>query len=441
MAFCPKCGAKTSSGASFCAACGARLSAPPGRDSAAAPAASPSTTPRLISTMIKTNPTATPGTNTPAPGSTAPETPAFTPPSSGSDAPAAPTRRPPLPRDPLEAFGIDPSGTTSEPPASTPTFTPPTSGSTTPAAPTRRPNPLAAFGTDPSGTTSAPAASTPTFTPPSSGSDAPPVVPKYTPPASTFTPSTPTFTPPAVSFTPPARTISGPVCYYHRDEPPVAKCACCGKFICQDCFDSYGVSEGEYAGQALCYDCTKDLVADNVRELKKQKRKIIALFIATMIGMGFGAMFFSESTVAGFICMFWFGSFWYLLKNVFVTWWRGRRGLPEFIGAVLGSTLIAPIVTIKKVIECIVFWIRTAKFIKNDSEALQQMTDYMEYTVVRNQNRGVDIETLLKENSSLANNSVAQMARTQSEEEIEAHMRGCLATINENGEIIRSFAA
>ena len=59
--------------------------------------------------------------------------------------------------------------------------------------------------------------------------------------------------------------------------------------------------------------------------------------------------------------------------------------------------------------------------------------------MVRNQNRAVDIETLLKENSELADNSVAQMARTQTEEQIEASMRSCVASINENGEIIRSF--
>ena len=115
-----------------------------------------------------------------------------------------------------------------------------------------------------------------------------------------------------------------------------------------------------------------------------------------------------------------------------------------FIGAILGFVIEAVISiyrTIRKVIECIVYLKRTSGFIESDNAALRQMSDYMEYTMIRNQNRGVDIETLLKENSQLANNSVAQMARTQTEEQIEANMRGCLATINENGEIIRSFAA
>lgn len=114
------------------------------------------------------------------------------------------------------------------------------------------------------------------------------------------------------------------------------------------------------------------------------------------------------------------------------------------IGLILGFVIEAVISiyrTIRKVIECIVYLKRTSGFIESDNAALRQMADYMKYTMVRNQNRGIDIETLLKENSQLANNSVAQMARTQTEEQIEANMRGCLATINENGEIIRSFAA
>ncbi|MER1925042.1 MAG: B-box zinc finger protein, partial [Enterococcus casseliflavus] len=44
-------------------------------------------------------------------------------------------------------------------------------------------------------------------------------------------------------------------CYYHPEEPAVARCARCGRNLCQDCYDMYGVEAGEYANQALCYDC------------------------------------------------------------------------------------------------------------------------------------------------------------------------------------------
>ena len=58
-------------------------------------------------------------------------------------------------------------------------------------------------------------------------------------------------------FTPPSeeqRQFNGPSCYYHKDEPAVANCARCGKDLCRDCCDSYGVSAGKYAGKHLCYD-------------------------------------------------------------------------------------------------------------------------------------------------------------------------------------------
>lgn len=95
--------------------------------------------------------------------------------------------------------------------------------------------------------------------------------------------------------------------------------------------------------------------------------------------------------------------------------------------------------TVSNTIYYITYLKQTSGFIESDQAALRQMQDYMEYTMIRNQNRGVDIETLLKENSELADNSVAQMARTQTEEQIEASVRSCVASINENGEIIRSF--
>lgn len=287
---------------------------------------------------------------------------------------------------------------------------------------------------------------------------APSAAPTFSPPAA------PTkFTPPAQTFTPPRQAHNGPVCYYHQDEPVVAQCARCGKHLCQDCFDSYGVSSGDYAGQALCYDCTQQLVAENVETLKKNKTKITITFILTIIGMIVGAIFVAsigaESGSVGaqsgpsvlliVIGAMIGGCLWTFIKG----WFARIRGaisgggfnLVSFlVGLILGFVIEAVLSiyrTIRKVIECIVYLKRTSGFIESDSAALRQMSDYMEYTMVRNQNRGVDIETLLKENSQLANNSVAQMARTQTEEQIEANMRGCLATINENGEIIRSFAA
>ena len=269
----------------------------------------------------------------------------------------------------------------------------------------------------------------------------------------------PTFTPPTPTFTPPVDakpTFNGPACYYHKDEPAVAKCARCGKYICKDCFDSYGVSSGDYAGQALCYDCCQQLVAENVEILKSNKSKITMTFVFTIIGMVIGAIFGGSVGADGgnigmgiFVGMCIGGCFWTFIKG-----WFSRIGgaisgggfnlISILIGVILGfviEAVLSIVRTIKKVIECIVYLKRTSGFIESDSAALRQMADYMEYTMIRNQNRGVDIDTLLNQKSELADNSFARMVQSQGEEQAEATLRGCVASINENGEIIRNFAA
>ena len=287
----------------------------------------------------------------------------------------------------------------------------------------------------------------PQFTPPQQTFQ-PPAAPQFTPPQQTFQPpAAPKFTPPAQTFMPPG--ASG-ACAYHPGEIAVTTCARCGKPLCQDCLDSYGVSDGEYKGKALCYDCTKELVAENVEILKKNKKSIKLTFILTLVGMFIGGMFgIAFGGLGIFLGAMIGGCFWTFLKS-----WAGgikgavqNGGLSGFsiaTGVLVGFVVSAGMAiyrTIRKIIDCIVYLRRTSGFIESDSAALRQMDDYMEFTMVRNQNRGVDIETLLRENSQLANNSVAQMARTQTEEQIEASMRSCVATINENGEIIRDFAA
>ena len=293
----------------------------------------------------------------------------------------------------------------------------------------------------------------PTFTPPANNNLN---APTFTPP--TENKSAPTFTPPAQTFTPPQHRHNGPCCYYHSDDAAVARCARCGKNLCKDCFDSYGVSSGQYAGKALCYDCTQDLVADNVAQLTKNKNKIKLQFIVSLIGIAIGFIFgictgasggFGTAVVTGIIGAAIGGVFLSAMKIFFSMVWEvikiafsGQFGILTIFSIIFNIIVLifkCLFTTISNTIYYISYLRKTSGFIESDQAALQQMKDYMEYTMVRNQNKGVDIETLLQQNSQLADNSVAQMARTQSEEQIEASMRNCVATINENGEIIRSF--
>lgn len=273
-------------------------------------------------------------------------------------------------------------------------------------------------------------------------------VPTFTPPE-----STPTFTPPK---------NSGPVCHYHMGETAVAQCARCGKYICKDCFDNYGVNDGQYQGKALCYDCCRELVAQNVSDLTANKKKIKFQFILSIIGMVIGfiiglfAGIQSGDIGGGFISGLIFacigGVFWSFLKYYFSCLWEAIKagfsigGWGGLIGAGIGFgiAIFKGIIqciyyTIRNTIEYIIYLKRTTGFIESDTAALQQMKDYMEYTMIRNQNRGVDLETLLNQKSELADNSYARMVQEKGEEGAEAALRECVATINENGEIIRSF--
>lgn len=265
----------------------------------------------------------------------------------------------------------------------------------------------------------------------------------------------PIFTPPTPTFEPPKEAkpqFAGPACHYHSDEPAVTKCARCGKPICQDCFDNYQVTEGEYAGQALCYDCCRQLVADNVAQLKKNKAKITFQFVLSLVGIFIG-LIVGISEDAGFlgalICAAVGGVFLSALKlffslvvDVIKIAIAGQFGILTILSIFFNIIVLiikCVIGTISNTIYYITYLKKTSGFIESDSAALRQMADYMEYTLVRNQNRGVDIATLLAEDSKLADNSYAHMVQERGEAGAEAALRDCVATINENGEIIRDF--
>lgn len=290
-------------------------------------------------------------------------------------------------------------------------------------------------------------------------------VPSFTPPTNDTKESSdaiPTFAPPTPTFTPPQNEkpqFNGPACYYHKDEPAVAKCARCGKYICQDCFDNYGVSDGQYKNKALCYDCCQELVAENVRELTKNKNKIKLQFIVSIVGMiiglivgislgvsaeaGGGVILFAIAGIGvGGVLLSALKSFFSMVWEVIKIAISGNFGfltVLSIIWNIIKLIFQSIYYTISNTIYYIKYIKQTSGFIESDSAALQQMADYMEYTMIRNQNRGVDIETLLNQKSELADNSYAHMVQQQGEEGAEATLRECVATINENGEIIRSF--
>ena len=277
----------------------------------------------------------------------------------------------------------------------------------------------------------------------------------------------PTFTPPtdtAPTFTPPSgnqRYYNGPCCYYHRDEPAVATCARCGKHLCDDCYEAYGVSSGEYANQALCYDCTQKLVAENVEELTKNKKKIKFHFIVSIIGIVLGFLYgllmglasgdFGAAVLSAVIGAGIGGVFLSAMKAfASLTWEAIKIAFSGNFGVITIISLIFHVivivfkciwVTITNTIDYIKYLKETDGFIESDRAALEQMREYMEYTRVRNQNKGVDLETLMAQGSELYNNSFAQMVRDRGEEAATEEISRAATRIAANGEIIRDFAA
>lgn len=257
----------------------------------------------------------------------------------------------------------------------------------------------------------------------------------------------PIFTPPSDQSKPsaaPARQPHERGCHHHPELPAVGSCARCHNDICEDCAEVYTLAAGEYANQSLCFNCCKGLVAENVVVLQKQKTKIITTFVLTLIGVIFGAILFSGSSAFGVIFgMLWVGSFWVWVKNSFSGWWNDPNGrsLGGFIGSCLGSAIIAPFHTIIKIINCIRYLISTSKFIEEDQAALRSIEDYMQYTLVRSRNAGIDLESLINQHSALHGNSFVQSIKNIGESAAEANLRNSAARIASNGEIIRGFAA
>lgn len=250
---------------------------------------------------------------------------------------------------------------------------------------------------------------------------------------------------------PPKPHFNGPACHYHDSEPAVGSCARCGKHLCQDCCDSYGVSSGQYAGRYLCYDCTQQLVSEDVAELTTNLNKIKGQFTLQIIGMVIGFIYgiISGGFVAGLVCACIGGVFLSAVKAFFLLAWdcikiafAGRFGWLTVISIIFNLIVITVKciwATVTQTIQYIVYIKKTSGFIESDSKFLEEIKEYMEYTMIRQQNRGVDLETLMQEGSQLYNNSFAQMVREQGEEKAEAYMSQCVTRIAENGEIIRDF--
>lgn len=290
-----------------------------------------------------------------------------------------------------------------------------------------------------------------------------PGIPTFQPPAADQQ-GIPTFQPPtAPTFTPPnASNYSGPMCEWHPNEPAVTRCARCGRNICQDCAEAYTVNGGDYDGKALCYDCIKELFSSQITDLQANyatiRNRLILVSVGVILGFlvgcgaGAGSGDAGASLFAGLIYGLiggslptYFRSFISQIPSMFT--FSGDFGVSLVISAIkiLIFAVIdffrAAIETIQKLWYYGNYVRNTRNILAQNQEALDQIEAFMEYTLIRDSNQGVDLETLMNEHSELYNNSYAQQVRTNGEQAADAAMRQYTTRIAENGEIIRDFAA
>jgi large-conductance mechanosensitive channel len=184
------------------------------------------------------------------------------------------------------------------------------------------------------------------------------------------------------------RKMASGKCYHHSSQDAVSQCRGCGKGICKDCYDIYGVTSEEYAGKALCFDCTSQLVESNVAEVGKlkaqTKKELIFIGIGMIIGVILGAM--SGSAGAAILLGLIGGGGIEIIKALGRMLRMGSNlasgSYAGFIDGIIGffTIFIAPVKTIIKIINRLRQVKQSDEIIVSDSQALQEMRDYFAYT-------------------------------------------------------------
>ena len=227
---------------------------------------------------------------------------------------------------------------------------------------------------------------------------------------------------------------SGMACYHHPSQRAVAQCRVCGNGICQDCYDVYGVTSGEYAGKALCYDCTSQLVAENVVDIDAFRARVKRERIFIIVGAVLGALVGIAGGGGGVIIGAGIGgSLWTIVKTLI-----SALNDESWIVAI-GVIIVSPIITIYRFISRFRQERQCREIISSDSYVLREMRDYFEYTQVMEQNDAIDLSKLADKGGELYDNSYAQSVITNGESAAQAELRRGVIQIAANGEIIRGF--
>lgn len=249
----------------------------------------------------------------------------------------------------------------------------------------------------------------------------------------------------------------GMVCYHHPSQQAVAQCGKCGKGICKDCCDVYGVESGEFAGRALCYDCTVAEVEDNVK-MATTLRKIVKteftfIIAGVVIGAIVGGLLMGSSngdigSVFTGIILFGLlgGCGWSVLKALgLMISGGGDLGVHGNYGGLgkmlrgFGMIIIAPIRTIIKIVSRSRQIKELAAIAASDSLAIEEMKAYFAYTKVIEENRGVELATLTTSGGALVENKYAQKVLSNGENAAKASLCQEVKQIYHNNDRLTGF--
>jgi|GEM_PF-2019681 len=239
-------------------------------------------------------------------------------------------------------------------------------------------------------------------------------------------------------------------CSDHPSKQSVALCRQCGKGICQDCYDAYGVTAGDYAGTALCYECTAKEVAENVASVAAFRKRVKKERILMIVGAVIGAILIGPMLMGGFghwvgwvLGVFVGASFLTIfLSAVSAALEKNENGERNILGGLFVAvflTLVSPIISIYRFVERVRQIKQADEIIANDERALQQMRDYFEYTQIMEKSTGIDLAKLVEQDSELYGNTYAQSVLKNGEEAAQTELRQGAAQITANGEVIKNF--
>ena len=244
-------------------------------------------------------------------------------------------------------------------------------------------------------------------------------------------------------------------CHHHASQEAVTKCGKCEKSICKDCAEMYGVVSGKYADKTLCYDCTTQLVAENVEEIskfrKKTKIELIIIAIGAIAGIALGLSIEAYSvgqkifnaTFLGLLG----GSGLVAIKALGKCLGGGsdlaRGNVSGVVKASVGlfTLFTCPFQTIWNVKNKVSRTSQTKKIIESDSSALQEMQDYFAYTqfIEKSVAEAIDLAKLVEQGGALFENSYAKIVLDKGEKEAQKKLRQSVVAISENGEIVRNY--